>query len=129
MHISHSYIKTFCFNQNYFKQSLVGDNMYSLTYNPFFFKDRMSLCVDNRFICQIPHFQSTYCLNSIVYKRCFVTHDTFSSKRIENLTDGIKDVSTKRENNSLFLNRIVLVPVPKQIIYIANLIFQETTHL
>ena len=49
-------------------------------------------------------FQSTNDLFSIGNKRCYVTYDTFSSQRVENLPCGKKELSPKRGNNSLFLN-------------------------
>ena len=54
-------------------------------------------------ICQISPFQSTHDLISIGNKMCFVTYDTFSSQRIDNLPYG-KKISPKRGNNYLFLN-------------------------
>ena len=48
-------------------------------------------------ICQIAPFQSTHDLNSIGYKRCYVTYDTFPSQRIENVLYGKKSYLTKGE--------------------------------
>ena len=52
---------------------------------PFSLKIEYNLVLTKGVICQIAHFQSTHDLKSIGYKRCYVTYDTFSSQRIENL--------------------------------------------
>ena len=52
---------------------------------PFSLNIEYNLVLTKGVICQIAPFQTTHDLNSIGYKRCYVTYDTFSSQRIENL--------------------------------------------
>ena len=64
---------------------------------PFSLKIEYNLVLTKVVICQIALFQSTHDLNSIGYKRCYVTYDTFSSKGIENLPYGKRVISKKGE--------------------------------
>ena len=62
---------------------------------PFSFKIECNLVLTKGCICQIAPFQSTHDLNSIGYKRCYVTYDTLSSQKIENLLYGQKSYLQK----------------------------------
>ena len=61
-----------------------------LTDSTFSLEIEYDLVLTKGLICQIARFQSTHGLNSFSYKRCFVTYDTFSSQRVENLLYGKK---------------------------------------
>ena len=64
---------------------------------PFSFKIEYNLVLTKGIICQIAPFQSTYDLNFIDYNWCYVTYDTFSSQRIENLLYSKKSYLQKGE--------------------------------
>ena len=64
---------------------------------PFSLKIEYNLVLTKGVICQIAPFQSSHDLNFIGYKRCYVTYDTFSSHRIENLLYGKKSYLQKGE--------------------------------
>ena len=63
--------------------------------SPFSLKIEYNLVLTKGVICQIAHFQPTHGLNSIGYKMCYVTYDTFSSRRFENLLYGKKSYLQK----------------------------------
>ena len=62
---------------------------------PFSLKIEYNLVLTKGVICKIAPFQSTHDLNSIGYKMCYVTYDTFSSQRIQNLLYGKKSYLQK----------------------------------
>ena len=55
---------------------------------PFSLKIEYNLVFTKVVVCQIAPIQLTHDLKPIGYKRCYVTYDTFSSQRIENLLYG-----------------------------------------
>ena len=62
---------------------------------PVSLKIEYNLVLTKGVICQIAHFQSTHDIKSTGYKRCYVTYDTFSSQRIDNLLYGNKSYLQK----------------------------------